>query len=456
MIVVMVPEQKSLIQLGPPDPAFVLVNDRVFLTAEGSERVVSVHAVIFAHYDINDRPAAAYAMVSLIEAGYATQAEVSRAFQVSARTLRRYQERLERGGLTEIARPDGRPAENGPDLARRQRRDQMIVRLKDKGFSNRTIAGKLGISEKMVRKRIRSLGWAAPGAPSLGFIEPAENHQSPPPSGYSHMSTASTSKLSIEPSDEAYDGTETDSAIGSLDFDPMNRSMDRFLAATGVIEDAVPLFAEGADLPRAGMLMAVTALVGSGLLSVARKIYGSIGPAFYGLRTCLVSYVLLSLLRITRPENLKEYAPDGLGRIVGLDRMPEVKTMRRKLARLASLKGSQDLGREMAKYRIRKRGRMFGFLYLDGHVRVYHGKRVVAKGYDTRRRLAVPATTDYWVNDPIGDPLFVVTAEANSGMTKMLLPVLEQVRELIGPKRRITIAFDRAGWSLKLFQKSWI
>jgi hypothetical protein len=76
---------------------------------------------------------------------------------------------------------------------------------------------------------------------------------------------------------------------------------------------------------------------------------------------------------------------------------------------------------------------------------------VIAKGYDTRTRLAVPATTDYWVNDRNGDPLFVVTADANNAMTKMLVPILEQVRGLIGPKRRITIVFDRGGWSPKLF-----
>jgi len=131
--------------------------------------------------------------------------------------------------------------------------------------------------------------------------------------------------------------------------------------------------------------------------------------------------------------------------------MPEVKTLRRKLARLASLKGSRELGCEMAKHRIRERGRLLGFLYIDGHVRAYHGKRAIAKGYLTRTRLAVPATTDYWINDRSGDPLFVVTADANRQMMKMLIPILEQVRELIGPNRRVTIVFDRGGWSPKLF-----
>ena len=64
----------------------------------------------------------------------------------------------------------------------------------------------------------------------------------------------------------------------------------------------------------------------------------------------------------------------------------------------------------------------------------------------------MPATSDYWVNDKTGDPLFVLTAEANAGMVKMLPPVLEQVRALLG-ERRVTVVFDRGGYSPKLFQQ---
>ena len=145
--------------------------------------------------------------------------------------------------------------------------------------------------------------------------------------------------------------------------------------------------------------------------------------------------------------------PNDLGRIVGLDRLPEVKTLRRKLTRLASRKASQQFGRELARRRVEERGRTLGFLYLDGHVRAYHGKHTIPKGYLTRTRLAVPATTDYWVNDQKGEPLFVVTAEANAAMTRMLVPILEEIRTLIGPRRRITLVFDRGGWSPQLFQK---
>jgi hypothetical protein len=160
--------------------------------------------------------------------------------------------------------------------------------------------------------------------------------------------------------------------------------------------------------------------------------------------------LLMALLRIKRPEALKEHSPGALGCILGLDRAPEVKTLRRKLARLAAVGRAADFGRALAQRRIAQRGQALGFLYVDGHVRVYHGKHTLPKAFAPQRRLAVPATTDYWVNDQRGDPLFVVTAEANAGLVKMLPVVLKEIRTLIGP-RRVTVVFDRGGYSPKLF-----
>jgi hypothetical protein len=93
-----------------------------------------------------------------------------------------------------------------------------------------------------------------------------------------------------------------------------------------------------------------------------------------------------------------------------------------------------------------------GFLYVDGHVRVYHGQHALPKAHVARMRISAPATSDYWVNDSVGDPLFVVTAEANAGLVKMLPGILDQVRGLVG-KRRVTVVFDRGGFSPKLFQQ---
>jgi hypothetical protein len=157
------------------------------------------------------------------------------------------------------------------------------------------------------------------------------------------------------------------------------------------------------------------------------------------------------LLRIKRPEAFKEHSPPDLGRLLGLDRAPEVKTVRRKLRDLAAFRRAADFGRELARRRVARLGEALGFLYVDGHVRVYHGKHDLPKAHVARMRLALPATSDYWVNDEKGDPLFVLTAPANAGMVKMLPSVLEEIRKLVGD-RRLTVVFDRGGYSPKLFK----
>jgi hypothetical protein len=241
----------------------------------------------------------------------------------------------------------------------------------------------------------------------------------------------------------------------SFDTDPADRRLDRLFARLGLLDDAAPLFRDGGHVPRAGVLLAIPALVRSGVLEVARRVYGSIGPAFYGLRTTIVALLLLALLRIKRPEGLKENSPIDLGRLLGLDRAPEVKTLRRKLtrfARLARRGGATLMGRLLAERRVAELGTALGFLYVDGHVRVYHGQHDIPKTHVARMRIALPATSDYWANDARGDPLFVVTAEANAGMVTMLPKILQEARALVG-KRRITVVFDRGGWSPKLFAK---
>jgi len=418
--------------------------------------VISVHGVVFAHYSLEDQAAEAYAMITLWESEYAPQSQIARAFGYSARSLRRYQARFEAEGIRALVRKSGRPVGRRSGSAKERGRDQTILHLKTKGASNRAIAGKLGLSEKAIRKRLRRLGWQPqpePAASDLLFERDTTGDASSTTevSGSTVDIPISGAAVAVEPRGGIHEDLEPASV--SRDPNPLDRSMDRLLAAMGLIEDAAPVFAPAENLPRAGVLLAIPALVASDVLPVARQIFGSIGPAFYGLRTTLVAYILLALLRIPRPETLKEYAPADLGRIVGLDRLPEVKTLRRKLARLASRKASQAFGRELARRRVAERGRMMGFLYLDGHVRAYHGKHTIPKAYLTRTRLAAPGTTDYWVNDRKGEPLFVVTAEANTAMTRMLIPILEEVRNLIGPRRRVTIVFDRGGWSPKLFQK---
>ncbi len=166
------PQQEELESFAAASGGTIYVSDRVSFRTEGNQRVICVHGVVFAHYDVEDRAAQAYAMITLCESGYASQTEIARSFGYSARSLRRYQERLETGGIGALARDSGRPVGARTGSRKDRGRDQTILHLKTKGLSNRSIAGRLGVSEKAIRKRLRRLGWKPSGPiaqPCLAF-----------------------------------------------------------------------------------------------------------------------------------------------------------------------------------------------------------------------------------------------------------------------------------------------
>jgi prepilin-type processing-associated H-X9-DG protein len=80
-------------------------------------------------------------------------------------------------------------------------------------------------------------------------------------------------------------------------------------------------------------------------------------------------------LRIKRPEHFKEHNPRELGHVLGLDRAPEVKTVRRKMEQLAAQRRAHELMMARAKQRISEDPERVAFLYVDGHVQVYYGRR---------------------------------------------------------------------------------
>ena len=441
----------------------VVINSRCSLRVEGEQRVVVVSGLAVHHYDANDAVAEAYAMVFLVDSGFAQQNEVAKALGCSVRTIRRHQRRYAEGGMAALATRSGWRAGRRRVGASRLR---AIAKLKERGLNNCEIARRLGVTETAIRKLVAPSEREAQIVLPLATTETASARTT-------HIDVAAPTSTSDESpaispqsrgaGEEPVADTQTEVAAPqehseqepvpvSFDVDPADRSLDRLLACFGLLDDAAPVFGNSSVVPGAGVLVAIPFLVNSGIFRISRKLYGEIGPAFYGLRTTLLTLLLMALLRIKCTEALKERDPAMLGRILGLDRAPELKTVRRKLTRLASYHQAERLGAELARLRVEQRGRLMGFLYVDGHVRVYHGRHKLPKTHVARMRLSLPATTDYWVNDQAGDPLFVVTAEANAGLVKMLPQLLEQAQKLVGDKR-ITIVFDRGGWSPKLFKK---
>ena len=256
-----------------------------------------------------------------------------------------------------------------------------------------------------------------------------------------------------EPSAEAEEASaeEPDGALPVLP-DPVPRDAERALARFGLLgEGAAPAFTPGARYPLAGLLIALPALEQTGLLACARQVYGRLRDGYYSLDTVLVHLVFQALLREPRAEGATRVPPPAMGRVLGLDRAPEVKTIRRKTGELAAAGKAADLQMAIARHRAQARPGELAFMYIDGHTRAYFGKREVQKMHVARLKFPGPATEETWVTDGAGDPLLVVMAEPSASLAAQIKELLPKLREIAGQDRKPTLCFDRGGWSPDLF-----
>jgi hypothetical protein len=249
------------------------------------------------------------------------------------------------------------------------------------------------------------------------------------------------------------------------------RSLERVAAAMGELEAAPIVFEAARDIPQGGVLLALPALLVVGLLRHSAELY-KLPNGFYGLSSVLVLLALMALARLTSIEQLR-YAPAGeWGNLLGLDRIPEVRTLREKLKLLCAELGqaarwNAALAKEWIRQQATEQSCGLGF-YIDGHVRVYHGELTkLPRHYVPRERFYLRATTDYWVNALGGEPFCYVNQAVDHGLVQAIggdiLPWLEANAPLSAEHRermaadarvpRFTVIFDREGYSPELFVK---
>lgn len=232
---------------------------------------------------------------------------------------------------------------------------------------------------------------------------------------------------------------------------PYAPPLDRLTTVLGMIEEAPVRFQTARGVCGAGVLLGLALLDSTHLLSEARGVYGRLKNSWYGLRSLLWTLVVMALLRIKRPEQLKHYDPASLGSVLGLPRAAEVKTIRRKLEEVSERGLAAEFHRRLTTRRAAERASEMATLYVDGHVRVYHGKHRVGKTYVTRTKSVMRGQTDYWVHLSSGDPLLVIHDWTNGAFSQVMgEQVLPEIRRLVG-KRRVRVVFDREGWSRELF-----
>ena len=246
------------------------------------------------------------------------------------------------------------------------------------------------------------------------------------------------------------------------------RALERVAAAMGQLEQAPIVFAAAHDIPQGGLLLAVPVLLATGLLRHSLEMY-ALPRGYYGLCSILLLLAMMSLGRVKSIERLRYLAPGEWGNLLGLDRIPEVRTLREKLQILCAEKGrAARWNTELAKEWMGLGPEAEPMFYVDGHVRVYHGRAAqLPRHYVARQKLYLRATVDYWINALDGQPFFYINQEIDHGLVQALrddlVPWLE-ANEPISPQHqqrmdsdpltpRFTIVFDREGYSPDLFEE---
>src|SRR5450631_3979713 len=389
----------------------------VGLLAGGDGGLVIVHGLATFAWDAGDEAGRRLAAVQLVRLRAASQGQVAGAFGVDPGTIWRWDQALAAGGVAALV-----PARRGPKGASKLTPElaERIAGLDAAGATLRQIAAATGVSTFSVRN-------------ALGRVAPAGRPGTAGVTGDGDGAAAGDADVPVLP-------------------DPVPRDGERALARWGLLgEGAEPVFAPGARYPLAGLLLALPALEGTGLLDAAREVYGRLKDGFYGLTATLLTLVFLALAGEPRAEGATRVPPAALGRVLGLDRAPEVKTIRRKLAELAAAGKAAELIMALARRHAAARPDALGFLHVDGHARVYHGTRTVQKTHAARLKFPAPATMETWVTSQDGDPVFMVVAEPSDSLAGELRRLLPTLRGIVGQGRRVTVCFDRGGWSPALF-----
>ena len=236
----------------------------------------------------------------------------------------------------------------------------------------------------------------------------------------------------------------------------------------GLAECATTHFEAGRDVQMAGLLVGLPALSANGLLRGIDRFF-KLPKGFYSVLHILVVLGFMALARIRRPEGLRHVPPGELGKVVGLDRVPEVRTLRQKIAAMAHAGTPAAWMKDLSRTWMEDDPDAAGYMYVDGHVRVYTGSAAnLPRRFVSREKLCLRGTTDYWVNDVLGRPFFVVSKAVTEGLADSLvkdivpelltsIPGQPSAEELDADplRHRFVIVFDREGSTYSLFQELW-
>ena len=381
------------------------------------------------------------------------QADIMAAFNISRPTLARAVKRYREHGEDAFFEPRRRRGRTVVDAQMAAKAAALLA----SGMSGSACARHLGIPPTTFNENRRA-GVIAVPAPALAAVADAPQVATDHPTSANTEPAAATDRATRDARDKQA---------------PMGRAArdveGRMLASAGLMTEAEPVFAAPAHaVAHGGVLAALPMLLRAGLLGAANRLF-RLPDGFYGLTTILLFVAFMTLARVRNPESLRYQAPGEWGAILGLDRCPETKTLRRKIRLLTSAEHTvRDWQSALARTWATEHHDDWATLAVDGHVKVYTGRNGrLPKHFVARQKLCLPASVSYWVNALGGTPLLCLHKALDPKLIKAIeqdvVPHLqhlgvvpEAAPDLTRPDAGVpalTLVFDREGWSPDLFKR---
>jgi len=370
----------------------------------------------------------------LICSGACRQVEIIKTFGVAKRSVLRYASMYRDEGSKAFFKP--RKGRGGAVLTPTVL--EKVQLLLDQECSRKEVSAKLNIKSDTLRKAIKT-----------GRL-------------HERSSSPSTEKASTKSSRDQIDAVAAE-GLGTA----CTRIEERlFIEEDGA--GASTRFEACLDVPNGGVLCSLPALLANGLVHGTSELLGQV-KGYYTQLHVLLLLAFMSLCRIKTVEQLRGHAPGEFGKLMGLDRIPEVRCLRQKMDDLCREDGAQRWATHLSRSWMVSDPDAAGTLYIDGHVRVYHGSLTkLPRRYVSRERLCLRGTSDYWVNDAIGRPFFVIEKAVDPGLLQTLrhdivprllkdIPGQPSLEELDANPHcnRFVLVFDREGYSPAFFKEMW-
>ena len=243
------------------------------------------------------------------------------------------------------------------------------------------------------------------------------------------------------------------------------RSEERATCAARNGDHACVEFEESEALCGAGVLFLLPFLIAQGLLKT-KEVYQLPPTHYYGIESVVLTLAFMALSRIKNPEQLKLCKPGEIGRMIGLDRIPEMKCLRKKIKFLSEQGKSSELNNALIDLWYQDDNQTdTQFLYIDGHIRIYYGSKAnLPLKFVSRQKLCLSATSEFWVNDAQGMPVMMVMGELTEKLqvvieTQIIARLIEAALIVPDPlsltSPQCTLVFDREAYEPAFFHRLW-